>query len=147
VSRLTGRRVRRVLAAGAVKWAPFLMLLFFVLFLETWLHTQTLRNGYEVNRINAAIQEVEAHVDQLKSEVATLKRMERIDAEAPNLGLVEPGPNQIVRIHAWRGYETLPTDTLPEPDPAHRWALAILDEELDRVSEETPMSRANGTSE
>lgn len=90
---------------------PFLLPVFGVLFSEIWMRTAILGNTYEANDFNEAIRETQGRIDALLKEKHDLVRMERIHAKAPDLGLIEPYPGQIVEV-----FDTLPPhDTAPDP--------------------------------
>ena len=101
-SRLKRRR-RRVSLRGSLRLLPFLILPFAVLFFETWLHTQTLRNGYETTRLQQEIKATQERLNQLEDRIASLNRMEIIEATAPELGLVEPDPDKVHIIYVEPG--------------------------------------------
>lgn len=91
------RRVCRL--RGWVKWLPFLLLPFFVLFFEVWLHTHMRECDYEVSQLNASVRSLRSEIDQLKSSEAALETMDMIQASADRLGLVAPQPDQIVVVY------------------------------------------------
>ena len=85
---------------GWIRGLPFILVPFCVLFGETWLHMQRLDNDYSAAAINGELRALRHQIDRLVAEEARLEAMERINAKAPDLGLVEPGADQIqiVRI-------------------------------------------------
>lgn len=85
------------------KWSPFVLLPFSVLFIEAFLHTQILFNGYEINDLNKEIKVLTRSFEALRAEEANLETMDRIKAKAPELGLVKPEPGQIRVIRARAG--------------------------------------------
>jgi len=74
--------------------APMLALAF-----DTWLNTEMLRNDYEIALINARIKTLSDTLDELRVEEARLQTFDRIEIEAPDLGLINPQPDQIQVIH------------------------------------------------
>ncbi|MBI4557471.1 MAG: hypothetical protein HY706_07810 [Candidatus Hydrogenedentes bacterium] len=108
---MTRARPQRVRISGWAKWLPVLLLPFSVLFLETWLTTQSLEADYEVGRLNKRVRELREELDALRAEIAKLEAMDRVHAKAPDLGLVEPEPNQIEIIYA------PPDSTAPSREP------------------------------
>ena len=74
---------------------PFILIPFCVLFGETWLQMQRLNNDYAAAAINRELQDLRNRIDRLVAEEARLEAMERINAKAPDLGLVEPVAEQI----------------------------------------------------
>lgn len=91
-------RTRRASLTGWWKGLPLIMPVFSVLFLEAWLHTQILANQYKANDLTTQTREIEGRIDSLRGETQRLTRMERINAKAPDLGLIEPDPGQIETI-------------------------------------------------
>jgi hypothetical protein len=79
-------------------WSPLVALLFGPLMVETWLHLAVLQNDYELNELNRELTETDERIDALKTTIAELETLERINAQIPNLGLVEPQPEQIVTV-------------------------------------------------
>lgn len=90
----SGRRIRASLA-GWSRWLPFVALPFALFFFETWLRTQQLRLDYETNRLNAAVRHLDETMNDLRVQEAGLDNIDRMQAHAPNLGLVEPTRDQI----------------------------------------------------
>ena len=93
--RQSSNRHRRVTLEGWSKWLPFVVLPFAVLLLETWLRTQQLKQDYETSRINAEIRRLDEQMNDLRVEEAGLDNMDRMQAHAPHLGLIEPTRDQI----------------------------------------------------
>ena len=98
-------RRTRISFLGRFKWVPLLLLPFSVFFFEVWTQTRTLACDYAINDLSKRRQELVRHIDILKVEEAELKSLDRIEAKAPNLGLVEPEPGQIEVISASGGHE------------------------------------------
>lgn len=101
---VTTRR-RRASLKGWWRWLPALMVPFTIFFFETWLRTQTIKNGYEANGLDVAINEVRDRVLTLERHEAKLERMERINSKASALGLVEPEPGSIEVIRGEPSFE------------------------------------------
>jgi len=80
---------------GWSKWLLVLAIPFSVFAFETWLSTQSLQFGFDKNQLMKRQAELTERIRSLEADEAGLKRMDRIDAKAPDLGLVEPGPTQI----------------------------------------------------
>lgn len=92
--------IRRAKLEGWFKWLVVLLMPFTVFFFEAWLHAQALQYGFEKNSILTREAAVKEQLSTLKGDEAMLKRMARIAAKAPDLGLVEPNPSQIHIIRA-----------------------------------------------
>lgn len=86
--------------SGWWKGLPLLMLPFSVLFSEAWMRTQILSSHYEANELSEQIRALEARVEALHDDQVNLIRLDRIDEKAPDLGLVEPQPGQIVLLRS-----------------------------------------------
>ncbi len=82
-----------------LKWSPILAIAFSLLFFDTWLNVQARLNDYEIAELNDRIMELEKRLYELKVDEARLAAMNRIDARAPELGLVEPGPSQVRLVY------------------------------------------------
>jgi len=84
---------------GWIKWAMLLAAPALALASDTWLNTEMLRNDYEIALINKQIKELSDTLDGLRVEEARLETFDRIEIEAPDLGLIEPQPDQIQVIY------------------------------------------------
>lgn len=91
--------IMRTIFKGRVKWAFLVIVPFSVLFAETWFNTETIRMDYQVFEITKECKALAEELDGLKIEQARLENMDRMEVEAPDLGLVAPGPNQIKEIY------------------------------------------------
>lgn len=80
---------------GWTKWLPVIMLPFAILFFEAWLNTQTIKRDYKMSELNAHIRELKERLDGLNLDIARLQNMNRIEIEAPDMGLVPAEPSQI----------------------------------------------------
>ena len=92
------RRLRRASLYGWVKYIPALAAPCYVVFCEISLHTGIINNDYEVIEINRELRELESTLKDLGVEQARLENVERLETEAPDLGLVEADPNQLETI-------------------------------------------------
>lgn len=84
---------------GWIRWTFILMAPALALAFDTWLNTEMLKNDYEIALINARIKALSDTLDELRVEEARLQTFDRIEIEAPDLGLVDPQPDQIQIIH------------------------------------------------
>ena len=106
------RRQVRASLSGWSRWLPFVVLPFGLFFAEAWLRTQQLRLDYEANRINGAMRELEEEMNDLRVQEAGLDQLDRIQAHAPDLGLVEPTREQIQVVKV-ESQEMVVADTGP----------------------------------
>lgn len=111
VKRVRGRKPRRPLR-GWIRWIPFLALPFSVLFAETYLHTQRLRNDYEINELTSEIDVLKRRIRDREAERAALENKRLIDARAVALNFVEPAPGQIEVVQVSGG--PVPEEEDPE---------------------------------
>ncbi len=88
-------RFRRATLTGWSAWLPFVVVPFVVMFSETWLRTEQLKQDYETSRITAAMRRIDEQMNDLRVHEAGLDNMDRMQANAPHLGLVEPTRDQI----------------------------------------------------
>ena len=82
-----------------IKWAMLLAAPAMALAFDTWLNTEMLRNDYEVALVGKQKKELSDTLDGLRVEEARLQTFDRIEIEAPDLGLIEPQPDQVQVIH------------------------------------------------
>lgn len=99
------KRPRRVwpitLLMGAIRNGWILLLIpFCIAFTETWLQLQIYHDDYAAATLTQQIQELRDEVQQLKAQEADLEAMRRLEDIAPQLGLKEPDPRQIVVLDA-----------------------------------------------
>lgn len=92
------RRPTRVTLRGWWRSLPFLASGFGLMFLFAWLETERLNNEYRAQDLAEEIIEVNASIAKLQEQRYHLKRMERMEQEAPSLFLREANPGQIVII-------------------------------------------------
>lgn len=97
---------RRASLKGWWWWLLAMLPMLLVVFVDTWINTGNLHNDYEMAQVNKQLKELHETLDALKVEEASLRKLERIEIEAPDLGLVEPQPDQIQVI-----YTSTPIDT------------------------------------
>lgn len=90
---------RRALLGAWWWWLLALTPLFATVAFDTWLNTENLRNDYKVAQLNKRLKELKETLDNLKVELAALQSLDRIEIEAPDLGLTEPEPDQIRVIY------------------------------------------------
>jgi len=83
-----------------VKYLPFIAVPFAVLFCETWWRTTLLGNEYLERSFQLQDRDLRRAIENLRAEEAELVPMERIDREAPVLGLVRAKPGQVKVIRA-----------------------------------------------
>jgi hypothetical protein len=96
---------RKAKLQGWAKWVIVIAIPFSVFGFETWLRAQSLQFGFDKNNLMKQQAELNERIRSLEADEAGLKRMDRIEAKAPDLGLVEPGPAQIkiVRVKPTKG--------------------------------------------
>ncbi|HOF38803.1 MAG TPA: hypothetical protein PLD73_01930 [Candidatus Hydrogenedentes bacterium] len=84
-----------------VKAFPIILIPMGALLCEAWLHLGILTFDYEGRALSMELSRTRAHIEELRARIAELERMERIDAEALELGLVMPEPDQVVTVKEW----------------------------------------------
>jgi hypothetical protein len=92
--RTSPKPARRVFK-GSLKWCVLLGILFAAFFSETWLQLQVYRNDYRSANLNREIKQIVQRIGLLQDKADELVTMERLNAKAPDLGLVQPNPQQI----------------------------------------------------
>ncbi len=107
------RPARRVLS-GALKWVPVLLIPFSAFFFETWLQLQIFKRDYEAAELSREIRETNQRIDGLEERADELMTLKRITEQAPDLGLVEPEPNQIAVVKVTPGPEVTTDDAFYE---------------------------------
>jgi hypothetical protein len=80
--------------------APLLALPVSVLFAETWMRLEIVANDYKTFELRATIQQAERIREDLMDQKAELEATQRLYASAPDLGLVNPGPDQLHVVYA-----------------------------------------------
>lgn len=114
------RYQRRASLGGWWKCAPLIVLPFGILFAEAWLQTNILRNHYKIHELTLERRALDTEIKALSDGRNRLSRIERIDAQAPRLGLVKPLPGQrrIVREPATLALASPALDKLSAGAPA-----------------------------
>ena len=106
---MTGRdRATRpsVISLSSLRWLFVLAIPFIVLLLETRLNTAMLKRDIELGAVNAGLKRLQEAYDAYNVKIATLETLDRIEIEAPDLGLVPPQPNQIKTIYYVEGEQS-----------------------------------------
>ena len=86
---------------GFVKAFPIILIPAAALLCEAWLHLGILTFDYEGRALSMELDRTRAHIEEMRARIAELERMERIDAEALELGLVMPEPDQVINVNDW----------------------------------------------
>ncbi len=120
-----GKRDRRRSLYGWLLWLPVLGVIFTPLFFDAWLNIASRNLDYELCRLNTRLGDLNASLDASRVEAARLEAVDRLFCAAPDLGLVEPEPHQVVRLRRNGEY---PRATPP--------AFPIFVAEEQRISEE-----------
>ncbi len=129
------RPVKRASLAGWWKCVPFVAVPFCIVFFETWMRTQILTSEYEMNVLSNRTRELRQQTDELQDERFHLRRMERIDAAAPELSLVEPKPGQIVLVRAGKGLSAVEDRSVVAQQPMNdRLEAEVLNQEVVRLA-------------
>lgn len=85
------------------KWLFVLAIPFAAFFLEARLNTAMLKRDIELGAVNAGLKQLQETFDTYNVKIATLETLDRIEIEAPDLGLIPPQPNQIKTIYYVEG--------------------------------------------
>jgi len=93
---------------GWVRWTPFLALPFSILFYEAWLQSQLLYHDYETLQLQRELASVNDRIAQCRDAEVSLTTLARLEETAPQLGLVEPEPNQIQEIDVAPTFRVMP---------------------------------------
>ncbi len=91
------RALNYVFGAG-ILWLPVLLLVFGVLFYETWIQLQVYEQDYATSQLSREIRELKTQIKNLEAESADLAAMWRLESKALAMGMVEPQPGQVVVI-------------------------------------------------
>jgi hypothetical protein len=129
------KRIRRQSLFGWIKWAPVIAVPFAVLFCEAWLNTQTRFVDYSLVRVNNRIKEIESSLDRIRVEEARLQAFDRLEVEAPDLGLQAAAPEQVLPI-----FYSAKTDEVYIPD--RPYIMARLEAERKAAGEVVPLRKA-----
>ena len=122
-----------------IPMAPMLL----VVFIDTWINTGNLRNDYEMARVSAQLKELQEARDALKVREAELRKLERIEIEAPDLGLIEPQPDQIQVIYTSAPLDAPLTRAVDSP-PSGEGSRRTLASQIERVVNEYLLSKRVG---
>ncbi len=95
MTRRERKRPVSTLVRYCLHWAPFLAVLFSVLFVETWLQLQIFQNDYLTNHLTRHNRELRNEINDMRARQAELEGMRRLEDYAPTIGLVEPEHGQI----------------------------------------------------
>ena len=96
------------------RWIPVLLLPFSALFFDTWLNTEILKRDFRMANLNAELRRLRETLDMYRVHEAQLENLDRIEFEAPDLGLVPAEPRQIQVIHYVESVDIQP-ELAPEP--------------------------------
>jgi hypothetical protein len=129
------KRNRRQSLFGWIKWVPVIAAPFAVLFFEAWLNTQTRFVDYALVRVNNRIKEIESSLDRVRVEEARLQAFDRLEVEAPDLGLQAAAPEQVLPI-----FYSAKNDEVYIPD--RPYVMARLDAERKAIGETVPLRKA-----
>lgn len=99
--------VRRQSLRGWIRWMPTLSVLIGIICFDTWLSTETRRHDYETAKLKAHIQELRKSKAATDARIAGLETLDRLTTAAPDLGLVEPNPDQIETLYFTGALEEL----------------------------------------
>lgn len=91
---MTGRQ-RRASLSGWWKYIPLLAAPFLIIFAEAWLNIGLLTHHYRASELSAQSRQLRSEIEILRDRCHDLERLERIYAEALELGLAEPNPGQL----------------------------------------------------
>ncbi|HUW59509.1 MAG TPA: hypothetical protein VMZ06_00775 [Candidatus Bathyarchaeia archaeon] len=106
---MTGRgRTTRpsVIPLSSLRWLFVLAIPFLVFSLEARLNTAMLKRDIELGAVNAELKRLQEEYDAYNVKIATLETLDRIEIEAPDLGLVPPQPNQIKTLYYVEGEQS-----------------------------------------
>ena len=106
---MTGRgRASRpsVISFSSFKWLFVLAIPFLAFSLEARLNTAMLKRDIELGAVNAELKRLQEAYDAYNVKIATLETLDRIEIEAPDLGLVPPQPNQIKTLYYVEGEQS-----------------------------------------
>ncbi|MBP8128986.1 MAG: hypothetical protein KA184_05350 [Candidatus Hydrogenedentes bacterium] len=96
--RMRDKRARHATLYGWVRWAPLFIAPFASAFYEVWLNTQIWRSDYQILEATTEIGRVKERLRDLYVEQARWLAIEKLQNRAPDLGLVEPQPDQVATI-------------------------------------------------
>jgi hypothetical protein len=102
-----------LISLTSFKWVFILAIPFLAFFLEARLNTAMLKRDIELGVVNGELKRLQEAYDAYNVKIATLETLDRIEIEAPDLGLVAPQPNQIKTIYYVEGEESLRPSARP----------------------------------
>jgi hypothetical protein len=94
------KRAGRQPLRGWIKWVFFLSFPFTVISAEAFFRIERVNNDYEVNRLNAELEQAQHSIDELETRRATFDNLDFLDARAQELGFVKPTPGQVETVAA-----------------------------------------------
>lgn len=100
--RIISRQRRRAALYGWIKWMPVLAFPFSLMFFDAWLNIETRNNDYAVGRLSGQVRSLTGELEHMRVLRAQQENLGDLGAKAPNIGLVEPNPNQVVTVR-WDG--------------------------------------------
>ncbi len=95
----TYRRGARANLRGLAWWLLALAGPFAAVGFDTWLNTEQLRMDYDFMQVSRQVKDLSESLDKLKEQQTDLENSGRMRGAAPDLGLVEPQPEQIEIIY------------------------------------------------
>ncbi len=100
--RIISRQRQRAALYGWIKWTPVLAFPFSLMFFDAWLNIETRNNDYAVGRLSSQVRSLTSELEHVRVLRAQQENLGDLGAKAPNIGLVEPNPNQVVTVR-WDG--------------------------------------------
>lgn len=93
------RRQRQQEALWAwVKWVPVIAIPFSALFVDVWLHAGVLEHDFELGRLDQRRETVEKELERLRVREAALRKLTRLEDQAPLMGMIPPAPTQVATL-------------------------------------------------
>lgn len=92
-------RCQPVPIAHWLRWAFVLLIPFCAISFDTWLNTRQINKDYRKAELDARQRQLEQNLNELRANEARLQTMDRIEIEAPEIGLGPPEPHQIRTIY------------------------------------------------
>jgi len=109
--RKNGSSRPRGIVLGSMAWFALLLIPFSAFSVETWFQLQIFRGDYEVATMQQEAREIQQRVSILAERSDELAAMDRLVAKAPDLGLVQPEPEQVEVVMAEPADGTQPSYT------------------------------------
>jgi len=129
--RIISRQRQRAALYGWIKWMPVLAFPFSLMFFDAWLNIETRNNDYAVGRLSSQVRTLTSELEHVRVLRAQQENLGDLGAKAPNIGLVEPNPNQVVTVR-WDGQWR-------ERAPQAPFALARAQGTIDAGTASTPV--------